>query len=176
MSVIKENKEAILFLLIFVGLYFLLNSIYALYINFYYPSPDPFTQLISGQVVGVLSLIGFPAVSIIQPDNNFIPLIQNGKPVIYFFEGCNSINVIIIYSSFLIAFRGRLKRLVIFLLAGSLAIYLINIVRVVMLYVVALQFPQYMYFFHKYLFTAVIYLFVFLLWFFWVNGIRHERK
>jgi exosortase family protein XrtF len=176
MSIIKENREAILFLLTFIALYFLLNSLYGLYINFYYPSPDPFTRFIADQVVGVLSLIGFPVVSALQPESNFIPLMENGKTVINFFEGCNSLNVIIIYGSFLVAFRDKVKRLIPFLLVGALGIYIINILRVVMLYVVAIEFPQYMYFFHKYLFTAFIYFFVFLLWFYWVRGIRHEGK
>jgi hypothetical protein len=48
----------------------------------------------------------------------------------------------------------------------------INLLRILLLYEVALHFPENLYFFHKFFFTGIIYLLVFILWYFWVNEVK----
>ena len=176
MRIITENKQAILFLLKFLSAYFILNVFYGLYIEHYYPLADPLTRLVSNNTVRFISLFS-EGVSIFNNLNSANVGIQlNGKTIINIFEGCNSLNVMIVYASFIIAFTGGLKKTLIFLAGGVAIIYLVNIARVVLLYEVSLYFPDQVYFFHKFLFTAIIYLFVFVLWYFWIEQVRKNER
>jgi exosortase/archaeosortase family protein len=58
---------------------------------------------------------------------------------------------------------------------GLAVIHVANLGRIVLLFLVSLYEPEYLYFTHKYLFTAFIYLFVFLLWILWVMKIAKPK-
>ncbi|GHN02856.1 hypothetical protein WSM22_43450 [Cytophagales bacterium WSM2-2] len=174
MELFKENKKAILFLVVFVGLYLALNTTYGAFIQFYYPSSDPFTRWVTVQSAWVLSLFGAPVFSYPSPVTPYIAVGTVQEKVIYVFEGCNGLNVMIVYLCFLMAFRGPVQILMKFACVGVAAIHAINLARISLLYAVAMFFPEQLYFFHKYLFTGIIYGFVFMLWFFWVRQVRNE--
>jgi exosortase/archaeosortase family protein len=80
----------------------------------------------------------------------------------------------IVFVSFMAAFRGKLKSTLIFSLGGLIVIYLMNLVRVALLYGIEIYWPRYLYFFHKYLFTGGIYAVVFWLWFLWAKKVKRE--
>ena len=171
---IKENRKAIQFLLVFAGLYFVLNTLYGFYIQHYYPTSDPFTRVVSSQVVLFLSLFDSSITGYPSQFNEFIAVANDRENMIYVFEGCNGLNVMIVYLSFLIAFAGPRNLLFKFVALGMVGIYILNIGRVSLLYGVTFYFPEQLYFFHKYLFTGIIYVFVFVLWYFWVRKVRNE--
>ncbi len=175
MNLLKENKNAILFLLVFVGLYVILNTLYGLYIRHALPGSDVFTRVVTGQVVWFLSLFDPSVVYYPSALSEYIPVANDHGITINVFEGCNGLNVMIVYVSFLLAFSGPRRELIKFVLVGVVAIHAINLLRVGLLYGVALYFPQQLYFFHKYFFTGMIYLMVFVLWFHWVKRVRAER-
>ena len=171
---IKENKKAIWFLLVFVGLYLVLNTVYGFFIQYYYPSSDPFTRLVTSQVVWFLSWFDS---SIHFSPSSFVKniAVANGqKVIIYVYEGCNGINVMIVYLCFLAAFRGSSTLFFKFLTVGVACIHALNLARVGLLYAVAIYFPGQLYFFHKFFFTGIIYVAVFVLWFYWVRSVKHE--
>jgi exosortase family protein XrtF len=165
----KKYKSALRFLSIFVGLYLLLNTLYGVWIQHYYPQVDPFTISIAKQVAAILTFFGqaFSAGAELQSAN--VALLLNNEVVVYVFEGCNGINVMIVYLSFLVAYKGSRRHLLLFFFGGILLIYLLNLVRVALLAEVALFYPEQLYFFHKYLFTAFIYSVVFVLWYYWIK-------
>jgi exosortase family protein XrtF len=172
---IKENRKAIAFLVTFIAIYFISNTIYGFYIQYYYPSSDPFTRLVSLHSIRILqwfdsSVVGYPS-----EYSEYVAIGNDRENVIDVFEGCNSINVIIVYLSFLISFRGSAKLTAMFTVLGIVGIYLVNLARICLLYGVAFYFPDQLYFFHKYLFTGMIYAFVFVLWYFWVKRVNHEQ-
>lgn len=171
---IKENKKAIWFLLVFSGLYLILNTVYGFFIQHYYPSSDPFTRIVSSQVAWILSFFDPSVVNYPSAYSEYIAIANDRQNMIYVFEGCNGINVMIVYLSFLVAFKGPQKLLLQFTGMGIIGIYLLNLGRVILLYAVAFYFPEQLYFFHKYLFTGIIYTIVFLLWYFWVRKVRNE--
>jgi exosortase family protein XrtF len=171
---IKQNKKAIRFLLVFVGLYFALNTIYGFFIQHYYPTSDPFTRIISSEVVWFLSLFDYSIIGYTSQFSEYITVGNERENMIYIFEGCNGLNVMIVYLSFLVAFQGPRKLFIQFLGIGILGIHLLNLARVSLLYGVAFYFPEQLYFFHKYLFTGIIYSIVFVLWYLWVRKVRNE--
>ncbi|MBI1767923.1 MAG: exosortase family protein XrtF [Bacteroidetes bacterium] len=171
---IKENKKAIRFLLVFAGLYLVLNTVYGFFIQHYYPTSDPFTKAVSLQVSWILSFFD-PSVTVYPSGySEYIAIANDRQNMIYVFEGCNGLNVLIVYISFLVAFKGPQRLLLQFTGMGIVGIHLLNLARVVLLYAVAFYFPEQLYFFHKYLFTGIIYTIVFALWYFWVRSVRNE--
>ena len=99
----------------------------------------------------------------------------NGKGIVSVYEGCNGLNVAIVFLAFLLAFGPYEKKLVWYAVLGLLILHLSNLLRIVLLFVVSIQMPHFLYFTHKYLFTAFIYFFVFLLWLGWVAKLTKSK-
>jgi exosortase family protein XrtF len=168
-----ENKIAILFIVKFAGIYLVFNTLYGFYVSWYSPAADPITIEISRQVARILSFITDVNIfSITDSVSAMVSLQLDSASVVKVYEGCNGINVMIVYASFLLAFKGTFRSTVYFMLAGLLLIYGMNLMRVALLFEVAYYFPDQLYFFHKFFFTGLIYLVVFAIWFFWINHVR----
>lgn len=173
---LKSYRPALFFILRFVSLFLLLNTLYAVYIQSQYPEADWITKSVSDVVAGFVSWFGSPVTALPQTQLPYVALILNGRGVVQIFEGCNGLNVMIVYVAFLIAFMDNKRRTLRFLVLGCLGIVAMNILRVSLLYYVALEYPQRLYFFHKYLFTALIYAVVFFLWYVWVRGMSYGSQ
>lgn len=178
---IKDFKPALLFLFKFLSIYVLGNIAYGIYINHYYPQSDPVTQLISGQVSKILTATGhtvYPRPNINQPTISIIEASTNNT-IIDIFEGCNGINVVIVFLAFLVAYQGTVKRTIIFAVGGLLVIHLFNLGRIILLFQQAKDHSPYFYYLHKYFFTAILYAVVVVLWWLWVskcNGIKNDHS
>lgn len=123
-------------------------------------------------------MVGYDAQSI---DNSKKPttIILNGDTsILSVYEGCNGVNSAIVFLAFLFAFGPYTKTLLWFASLGVVFVHLANLLRIVLLFFVAVYLPHYLYFSHKYLFTAFIYLVVFAMWIWWVaklSRISHEK-
>lgn len=166
---IKEFTPTILFLLKFVGIYLVGNFLYGLYVTAYEPAPDPATHWVTDQTALVLTSCGWPTVVEDRPDKPTTKLNYDGRSILAVFEGCNGINVMIIFVAFLIAFGPLTKQLLWFIPVGLLIIHLMNLARITLLFWVSIYMKDYMYFVHKYFFTAILYVIVFILWVWWVR-------
>jgi exosortase family protein XrtF len=172
---IKEYREAILFLVKYVIIYLVLNTIYSYYVKIHAPYADPLTIIVTQHTQALLSLFD-PGVSYhTEAGSPNVPVTRSGKTVMMVYEGCNSVNVMIVFVAFIISFKGPIKLFIRYFVLGLLAVYLINLFRLVGLYAVALHFAEGFYFFHKFFFTGVIYLVVFLIWYYWVADIKRWK-
>jgi len=167
----KEFIPAFRFLGVFLGLYVGLNLLYGFWISSYEGSADWATKIVTEQTSFMVNLFGEQTVTKPKIDSPTISILKESKTVVSVFEGCNGINVMIVFVSFLFAFKGSWKQLVWFLPVGIAIIYFSNIVRVAALYYVAEYWQRYFYYVHKYLFTATIYLIVFVLWWWWMEKV-----
>jgi len=165
----NSYRGVIIFLVKFIGIYLVGNVSYGLFIEYYAPSPDPVTYFISENVVALLNLFDESITISSSKASPYVSFVKENKTIINVFEGCNGLNVMIVYFSFLVAFKGKIKQTLVFACLGLVIIYVMNLFRVGALYEVALHFPAQLYFFHKYFFTALLYLAVFILWYFWVK-------
>lgn len=159
-------------MLTFLLVYIALTVCYKFYLQFsdgtlYYP--DYFTNLVAKQCEAVLSTFGYNTQMVPHPKEASMKLLINGKYLARVIEGCNSISVIILFLSFIIAFSGQLKTTVFYILAGSVLIYTINLFRIVFLAMALYHYPEYQDVLHTVVFPGIIYGTVFLLWVFWVN-------
>lgn len=176
---LKEFKPTILFLLKFFGLYLVLSTLYGVYISDYDRQQllDPATRWVTEQCGNTASLFGYEF-EIVQDhhlslesaaEQTYDSLWLDKVYAISVEEGCNGINVMILFLSFVIGFGGRWQNMLWFIPGGILFIHLANMGRLFLLGILNVEFDgQGFHFFHKYGFTAVLYLAILILWYLWV--------
>lgn len=175
---IKEFKPTIIFLLKFLGLYLAGNILYGLYITSFEPRPDPVTHSITVQTGIVLNTCGFRVDVEDHTNRPTTDITFFGKRKLAVYEGCNGLNTMIIFVSFLLAFGPVSRPLLWFMPLGLLVIHFANLCRITLLFLVSEFMPRAMYFTHKYFFTAILYVVIFALWFWWVKayGIPNKKR
>ena len=75
----------------------------------------------------------------------------------------------ILFAAFVVAFTGKWLRTLVFIVLGSAIIHLLNIVRIVLLSIALLNYPEQENLLHGVVFPLFIYGVVFGLWVVWVN-------
>lgn len=171
-DLIVKYKSVIKFILTFLIVYAVLSFSYKLYLDYsdgskYYP--DYLTHLVAEQSESLLQTFGYEANIEKHPNEPSMKLIVNDKYVARVVEGCNSISVIILFISFMVAFASKFKPTFLYILAGSVLIYVVNLLRIVILSVGLYHYPWRREELHTVIFPLIIYGMVFLLWMFWVN-------
>lgn len=175
MNLFKEFKPAFFFLGKFLAIYFIGNVLYGLFVEAYGSRPDPATIEVTQQASFFLNAIGFNTHTELHSAEPTIILYDEGTRVISVFEGCNGINVMIVFVGFLIAFGGRAKYLAFFLPAGLIAIHIFNILRLTLLFSLAKGNSPQFHYYHKYFFTATLYVIVFVLWYVWATRFNDKQ-
>jgi len=173
-EVVSANKGVIFFLLRFLVVFAGLSLAYGAWIQSYGDIPDPISWFIADTLawlnqphVRLEAAVGTPA----------ILLYYDEKQVISVFDGCNGIAVMILFFAFIIAFRGSAVNTLWFTVAGILFIHMANIGRLQLLLSLAKEDnAELFHFMHKYLFTLIIYVSVFILWVIWIRFFALIRK
>ena len=152
--------------------YIVLSSVYAFYLKFstgthFYP--DYVTNLVARQAESLLNTFGYTSRVVPHPNEPSMKLILNGKYIARVIEGCNAISVINLFIAFIIAFTGRPKQTFIYVLSGSVLIYTVNLLRIVILSIGMYHYPWRKDILHTVVFPGIIYGMVFLLWMLWVK-------
>lgn len=165
-----QYKTFLVFIGTFFAAYIALTVIYKLYLNsFEKNTVDGLTNLVSIQVFQLMNLFN-PDVLISK--NAFDPYLEvwyNQKYVVRIVEGCNAVSVIILFVSFVVAFSGKFKTTLVFILFGIFLIHVLNIIRIASLSVLLFHFPEQEHILHGVLFPLIIYGLVFILWIIWVT-------
>lgn len=173
---LKEFKPTIFFLIKFIGFYLTANLLYGIYVTGYRPQPDPATRWVSAQTASLITTCGWPTTIRDDGKKPTTLLLYENRPVLAVYEGCNGINTIIIFASFIFAFGPFGRKMLWFIPLGILIIHVANLARIVLLFFVAEYRPDFMYFVHKYLFTASLYVVIFLLWIWWVKSVSRKKS
>lgn len=176
MELLKEFKPALFFLGRFLALYFVGNILYGVYVESYDERPDRITRIVTAQTSWLLNKSGYETTFRDVPGLAKVALMESGDVVLYVFEGCNGVNVMIVFIAFLFAFGGNLKSLAVFIPVGIAFIHFFNFLRLALLFYLALNHSPQFYYYHKYLFTATLYFIVFILWGFWVICLNENRN
>lgn len=90
-------------------------------------------------------------------------------------DACNGFILFALFAIFVAAYPGPLKRKLWFIPAGILGIHLINAIRVAILTIIAEKSPESLTFNHNYTFTALVYAFVFWLWYVWASKLSVKK-
>lgn len=178
-SLLVKYKSVVKFILTFLLVYLLLSVTYKLYLDYSDGSkfyPDYLTNLVARQSELLLQSFGYDTTIAKHLNEPSMKLIINNKFVARVVEGCNSISVIILFISFIIAFSGRFKTTFLYILAGSVLIYIVNLTRIVILSIGLYHYPWRREILHTVIFPLIIYGIVFLLWMFWVNRFSKLKR
>ncbi|AXO81290.1 exosortase family protein XrtF [Olleya aquimaris] len=171
-TLIIKYKSVIKFILTFLIVYGVLSLVYSFYLDAsksgqYYP--DFITNLVAKQSENLLQTLGYETIVVPHPNEPSIKVIVEGKYLARVIEGCNGASIIILFVSFIVAFSGKIKTTIIFALSGSVLLYVVNLIRIVVLSIGLYHYPWREAILHSVVFPAIIYGMVFLLWMFWVN-------
>jgi exosortase family protein XrtF len=165
-------KPFLLFLAKFLLTYLLLTFVYQSYLNQFDVKKfeaDSFTQLVAKQTKDVMVLFGSDASIAPNLKEPAVNLYYNQRSMARIIEGCNGLSVIILFISFVIAFSGKIKPTILYIIGGSLLIHILNVFRIALLCVLMYYYPKQQHLLHGVLFPLFIYGVVFTLWIIWVN-------
>ena len=171
-NLLLQYKPFLLFLGKFLLTYIVLTLVYQSYLNRFEIEKnevDSFSQLVANQTQSVLTLFDAKAHTEAHPTEPSIKIFYKDHYISRIIEGCNALSVIILFVSFVVAFTGKLKQTLVFILLGSVLIHVLNIARIALLCIALYHYPEFEHTLHGVIFPLVIYGMVFLLWVVWVN-------
>lgn len=137
---------------------------------------DGITQWVAEQSKMVLQVIDSEVYIAPNSKEAGIKLFFHQRWIARIVEGCNAVSVMILFVSFVIAFKGKFRAMVWFLPLGITVIHIANIIRIALLAVALYHFPNAEHLLHGVLFPLLIYGIVFILWMIWVNRFSEYAK
>ncbi len=175
---LKDFKPVLSILLRFIIIYLVLLFAYQFYLNsFKETGLDPFSRMIAEQVRLVQNAFGYPTMLYDDIKGEQVWFYVKGDYVTRMVEGCNAVSVMILFVSFIFAFYKGIKTFI-FVVIGLLILYLMNVLRITGLNIVVADHPGYSKMAHDYVFPAVIYGTVVLLWLVWIKcfALKNENS
>lgn len=176
---LKDFKPVLTILLRFLGIYIVLVLLYQWYLNQYAGlGLDPISRKIAGQIGFVQNACGYPTQLVPAPNNDAIWFRITEVWTSLMVEGCNAISVMILFLAFIFAFYKGYQTFI-FAFVGLILLHIMNILRIVLINIVILKMPEnYTKIAHDYLFPAIIYGSVVLLWIVWIKFFvfKNEEK
>ena len=165
-----DFKPVLKILLRFIILYVVMVFAYQFYLNeFKNAGLDPFSTWVMKQTTFVQEFLGYPSMMVPgKPEDETTWFFVNGTYTSRMVEGCNSISIMILFLAFVFAFYKGAKTFV-FVIFGLLFLHVMNVLRIAGLNIIILELPNYSKMGHDYLFPAIIYGSVVLLWLIWVK-------
>ena len=159
---VKKNKSPLAFVskLLLIHLAFQLTYDYVVV---------PYTKLdywlinsIIDSSEGLLSLLGYSLIEKNQLYQYHMGI--EGTNGIVIGNPCDGLSLFILFTAFLIVFKGKWWFKVIFIIGGVILIHFLNVVRVSALALIVKYAPDSLDFHHSYTFTLFVYVCIFLLW------------
>ena len=169
----RQYRPFFVFLFKFFAVYAGLTIAYQLYLkqfdNLLVFEVDDVTQLVANQTQQLLLFLNYECSLLMHTNQASIRLSLEHVYVARIVEGCNALSVIILFASFVVAFSGKIKQTIAFIVLGSLLIHILNVVRIALLCIALLYYPEQEHLLHGVVFPLFIYGVVFGLWIVWVN-------
>ncbi|MCG2793830.1 MAG: exosortase family protein XrtF [Weeksellaceae bacterium] len=165
----KDFLPVLKILLRFLVTYIVFVMLYQFYLNHYEAQVvDPFTRWVARQVAFLQDFFGFSTHLVDSMKLHSVLFQTNGKFTTRMVEGCNAISVAILFAAFIFAFYRGAKTFL-YASAGLIMLHILNVFRITLLNIIYLKYPQYEKMGHDYLFPAIIYGGVIVLWLIWIQ-------
>ena len=172
-----QFKPFLIFISTFFAAYILLTVIYKFYLNsFEATEVDGITNVVGHNVDQLMRLFNCDISIFKSAFDPYLEVWYNQKYTLRIVEGCNAVSVFILFVSFVIAFSGKFKTTLLFILLGIFIIYVFNVIRIALLTILLFHFPEHEHILHGVLFPLIIYGMVFILWVIWVNKFSKYAK
>ncbi|WP_027380446.1 exosortase family protein XrtF [Chryseobacterium daeguense] len=175
---LKDFKPVLGILLRFIIIYLVLLFAYQFYLNSFKEfGLDPFSRMIADQVRHIQNAIGFPTQLYDDVKGEQVYFYVRKEYPTRMVEGCNAVSVMILFVAFVFAFYKGMKTFV-FVLIGLVLLYVINLLRITGLNIVLLDYKQYGKIAHDFVFPAIIYGSVVVLWLVWIKffALKNENS
>lgn len=101
---------------------------------------------------------------------------ESGRKVLGIYQACNGLELMVLYTGFILCFPSARTRKTLFVFGGIIGIYIINLLRCAGLGWIVLEHPQHFMFAHKYFFNIIVYGFIFMMWVFFVNQLSVQKN
>ncbi|MDW5287516.1 exosortase family protein XrtF [Formosa sp. PL04] len=178
-TLFKTYKPVIRFIVTFLVVYFVMSLGYKWYLDYSKTTiyqPDYLTYQVAKQSQDLLNVAGFDSKIELHEGEPWVRFLLNGDYIVRIIEGCNAISVIILFIAFIVAFAASFKNTVLFIIAGAVLIYIVNVARIAVLTLGLYYYPDLEHILHGVVFPLIIYGMVFLLWVIWVNYFVKIKK
>ncbi|MBE7441761.1 MAG: archaeosortase/exosortase family protein [Flavobacteriales bacterium] len=93
----------------------------------------------------------------------------DGSHGVFIGTPCNGVELLALFAGFVLVFYGNWKHKMWYIPLGLILIHVLNIVRIIALTIIAYYMPETLDFNHKYTFTLLMYVVVFIGWIIWVK-------
>lgn len=159
---VKNNKKPILFIARMLGLYLILQFLYDYIISPYTEVDARLINSIIATAESGLELLGYD----LLPSNSLYTYHMGikGTSGVIIGNPCDGLSLFILFTSFIIVFKGKWWFKTLFTFLGIILIHLLNVGRVMALAIIVKYYPETLDFHHSYTFTLFVYACIFLLW------------
>jgi exosortase family protein XrtF len=165
-----------------------------IYLAFLLPTrvlDKPLSYAVAASSVWILNMgthsknfIAKTEIGMVSTDNGLTPMpltniYYSGSNVVSIEDGCNALELFVLYAGFIICMPATSRRKVIYIIGGILLIHVVNVLRCAGVAYAILYYPKYADFAHHYVFTFIVYGLIILLWLFFskkVNLVHAETK
>ncbi|WP_299177158.1 exosortase family protein XrtF [uncultured Chryseobacterium sp.] len=175
---LKDFRPVLGVLLRFIVIYLVLLFGYQFYLNSGKENGlDSFSRMIAEQVRYIQNSLGYPTQLYNEVSKEQVWFYVKNDYVTRMVEGCNAVSVMILFLAFVMAFYKGFKTFV-FALAGLILLYIMNLLRITGLNIVMTDYKEYGKMFHDYIFPAIIYGSVIVLWLIWIKffALKNENS
>ncbi|MBB4806661.1 exosortase family protein XrtF [Chryseobacterium defluvii] len=175
---LKDFKPVLGILLRFIIIYLVLLVAYQFYLNSFKGNGlDPFSKLIAEQVMHIQNVLNYPTQLYNDIPKEQVWFYVNKDYRTRMVEGCNAVSVMILFVSFIFAFYKGFKTFV-FVFISLILLYIMNLLRIAGLNIVMTDYKEYGKISHDFIFPAVIYGSVVLLWLVWIKffALKNENS
>jgi len=125
---------------------------------------------------GIISFFGYDVEMVRKTGLFSASLVLDNQAAVLVGTECGGLELIVLFVGFIIAYGGNKKVLLWFIPLGIATILLLNILRISALAIMALEYPQYLDFNHKYTFVIIVYGAIFWLWLVWINRFAYKHE
>ncbi|MHA4808152.1 archaeosortase/exosortase family protein [Flavitalea flava] len=145
---------------------------------------DPLTQSVGVATTGMLNILPNTGHFTVQKlrdsmaveggmvSGNVMDIYRGEEKTLRIADACNGLELMVLYAGFILCFPAPLKRKFIFAAIGISLIYLLNIIRCTLLVLIFIHYKAYLDFSHHFVFTFIVYAFIFLLWYIFTKNQR----
>ena len=171
---LSTNKTAVLFVAKMLVIYLALQGVYDYILSPYTAIDSKLIHSIIASSEDILKALGY---EVIESSNSIYQYhfgIQGTSGVVIG-NSCDGLSLFILFTAFLLVFRGKWWFKILFTILGILLIHLLNVIRVVALALIVKSYPESLDFHHSYTFTLFVYGCIFLLWMFRIK-IYQQKK
>ena len=165
-------RPFLLFLGKFLLSYIVLIVLYQWYLNQFDAKSfevDGITKMVADHAKFFLEIFNYDILLTPRKTEAAIRMAVNKDFLVRIIEGCNAVSVMILFAAFVVAFSGKFWKTFVFIICGIILIHILNVIRIGLLCLGLLYYPQYGHILHDIVFPLFIYGVVFALWVIWIN-------